>query len=179
MRFLICLLTIVFYCAVAPARAELRLWNSGTAPARLAVVWINRADVKTTSVPFTAQGWWTTAPGQCSNIDIDGVLMYYHVWGGWDVSGKHWPASFQNNYPKFSVPVFGTFRHYSASGPMPGGFELPFAKFSAFPLIGKGHWLLLTLQVDRFMNVTEICTATAAGGASLTMKCDGGAPPGR
>ena len=185
MRSFVAMPIIVFLLAVTPAQAELRVCNSTIAPLRLALVWINRADAKTTSVPFTTQGWWSTSPNQCANIDVDGVLLYYNLQGEYEFLGKRsffsHPANIagQTKYPKFKVPLWGTFRYYSGSGPMPGDHELPFTKFSAFPLIGKGHWLLLTLQADQNLNVTEICTATAEGGASLTMRCDQSALPRR
>jgi hypothetical protein len=185
MRSFAAMSMIALLWSLTPARAGLRVCNPTIAPVRLALVWVNRADAKTTSVPFTTQGWWSTAPNQCENIDIDGVLLYYHLEGEYELLGKRSPSSFpvlisgQSKYPKYNVLLWSMFRHYSGSGPMPNGFELPFAKFSAFPLIGKGHWLLLTLQVGPLLTVTEICTATAEGGASLTMRCDQTAPPRR
>jgi hypothetical protein len=168
---------------VTAAHAELRVCNSTIAPVQLALVWINKADAKTTEVPFTTQGWWSTAPGQCSNIDVDGVLMYYRIEGRYDFLGKQLPFSWplviagrENHYQKFATAV-KSFKHFSGSGPMTDGVDNAFAKFSAFPLIGKGHWLLLTLRVDDLGGVTEMCKATSEGGAALSFRCDQKAAP--
>jgi hypothetical protein len=164
--------------AVTPAHAELRVCNSTIAPVKLALVWINRADVKTTEIPFTTEGWWSTAPSQCSNIDVDGVPMYYRLEGSYALLGKQdpfsWPiviAGRENEYQKFTI-TWKNFRHFSGSAPMTSGVDDAFAKFSVFPLIGKGHWLLVTLQVSELGGITEMCKATAESGASLSWRCD-------
>jgi hypothetical protein len=183
MRSLFSLSVSALLWTIAPAHAELRVCNSTIAPVKLALVWINRADAKTTEVPFTTEGWWSTAPGQCTNIDVDGVLMYYRIEGMHEFLGKQmlfsWPlvtAGRENQHQKFATS-WKNFKHFSGSGPMTNGIDNAFAKFSAFPLIGKGHWLLLTLQVSEFGGVTEMCKATSEGGAALSLRCDQKAAP--
>jgi Protein of unknown function (DUF1036) len=158
--------SITILLLMMPAHAELRVCNSLSGPVRLAVVWVNSADAKTQDVPFTTQGWWYTDPGSCTNVSVDGVLMFYHLeWGLPPLFTRSSPV--EDKY-RFDV-VDDSFQHFSRSGRLPNGREGKFAKFSAFPLVGKGHWLLLTLTVGP-NGVTETCTATS-GTSSMTTKC--------
>jgi hypothetical protein len=179
MRSLLLTSITVSLLATIPARAELRVCNSLPSEVKLALVWVNPADAKIQDVPFTTQGWWSTAPGQCSNINVDGVLMYYRVEGGeYDIGRLKMPSfawpqppdAEKYKFRKFGVPS-GSFRYLSTSGPpAKSSTDEYFQKFGAFPVYGKGHWLLVTLQVS-IAGVAESCVATSGSGASLETKC--------